>query len=61
MNPPARRGDGTESELCRQPHLEPGSSPLVPSLEEDFITWREQFWPAVCEHLGVEATGDESR
>ncbi|KAB0405720.1 hypothetical protein E2I00_008433 [Balaenoptera physalus] len=31
------------------------------NLEEDFITWREQFWPAVCEHLGVEATGDESR
>lgn len=31
------------------------------SLEEDFITWREQFWPAVCEHLGVEATGEESR
>lgn len=31
------------------------------SLEEDFITWREQFWPAVCEHFGVEATGDETR
>lgn len=33
----------------------------LPSLEEDFITWREQFWPAVCEHFGVEATGEESR
>nr|prf reductase,NADPH cytochrome P450 [Sus scrofa domesticus] len=22
--------------------------------------WREQFWPAVCEHFGVEATGEES-
>ncbi|XP_019502379.1 PREDICTED: NADPH--cytochrome P450 reductase [Hipposideros armiger] len=31
------------------------------NLEEDFITWREQFWPAVCEHFGVEATGEESR
>lgn len=31
------------------------------SLEEDFISWREQFWPAVCEHFGVEASGDESR
>lgn len=31
------------------------------SLEEDFITWREQFWPAVCEFFGVEATGEESR
>ncbi|XP_077338307.1 NADPH--cytochrome P450 reductase isoform X1 [Lithobates pipiens] len=30
------------------------------NLEEDFITWREQFWPAVCEHFGVEATGDET-
>lgn len=31
------------------------------SLEEDFVSWREQFWPAVCEHFGVEASGDESR
>lgn len=31
------------------------------SLEEDFVSWREQFWPAVCEHFGVEALGDESR
>uniref|UniRef100_A0A8C6L8G0 NADPH--hemoprotein reductase n=1 Tax=Nothobranchius furzeri TaxID=105023 RepID=A0A8C6L8G0_NOTFU len=30
------------------------------NLEEDFISWREQFWPAVCEHFGVEASGDES-
>ncbi|XP_038669660.1 NADPH--cytochrome P450 reductase-like isoform X2 [Scyliorhinus canicula] len=30
------------------------------NLEEDFIMWREQFWPAVCEHFGVEATGDDS-
>ncbi|KAF3814007.1 hypothetical protein GH733_018039 [Mirounga leonina] len=29
------------------------------NLEEDFLTWREQFWPAVCEHFGVEATGEE--
>lgn len=29
-------------------------------MEEDFITWREQFWPAVCEFFGVEATGEES-
>ncbi|KAL4647662.1 NADPH-cytochrome P450 reductase-like [Arapaima gigas] len=30
------------------------------NLEEDFISWREQFWPAVCEHFGVEATTEES-
>ncbi|XP_072098911.1 NADPH--cytochrome P450 reductase-like [Mobula birostris] len=30
------------------------------NLEEDFIMWREQFWPAVCVHFGVEATGDDS-
>uniref|UniRef100_A0A3Q2NS41 NADPH--hemoprotein reductase n=1 Tax=Fundulus heteroclitus TaxID=8078 RepID=A0A3Q2NS41_FUNHE len=30
------------------------------NLEEDFISWREQFWPAVCEHFGVEASGDDS-
>lgn len=38
-----------------------GSFPRVASLEEDFLTWREQFWPAVCEHFGVEATGEECR
>ncbi|KAK2102289.1 hypothetical protein P7K49_019956 [Saguinus oedipus] len=30
------------------------------NLEEDFITWREYFWPAMCEHFGVEATGEKS-
>ncbi|KAI1903538.1 hypothetical protein AGOR_G00028220 [Albula goreensis] len=30
------------------------------NLEEDFVSWREQFWPAVCEHFGVEATGEDS-
>ncbi|XP_055064009.2 NADPH--cytochrome P450 reductase isoform X2 [Misgurnus anguillicaudatus] len=30
------------------------------NLEEDFISWKEQFWPAVCEFFGVEATGDDT-
>ncbi|KAM6946269.1 NADPH--cytochrome P450 reductase isoform 1-T1 [Aplochiton taeniatus] len=30
------------------------------NLEEDFVSWREQFWPAVCEHFGVEASGDDA-
>uniref|UniRef100_A0A3P8WTS6 NADPH--cytochrome P450 reductase n=2 Tax=Cynoglossus semilaevis TaxID=244447 RepID=A0A3P8WTS6_CYNSE len=30
------------------------------NIEEDFISWREQFWPAVCEHFGVESLGDDS-
>ncbi|XP_071790459.1 NADPH--cytochrome P450 reductase-like isoform X1 [Asterias amurensis] len=30
------------------------------NMEEDFVTWREQFWPAVCQRFGVQATGDES-
>lgn len=30
------------------------------NLEEDFVSWKEQFWPAVCEHYGVEATGDDT-
>ncbi|XP_013384420.1 NADPH--cytochrome P450 reductase [Lingula anatina] len=29
------------------------------NIEEDFVTWREKFWPAVCEHFGVEATGED--
>ncbi|CAB1316562.1 unnamed protein product [Coregonus sp. 'balchen'] len=30
------------------------------NLEEDFVSWKEQLWPAVCEHFGVEATGDDT-
>ncbi|KAJ8414511.1 hypothetical protein AAFF_G00037130 [Aldrovandia affinis] len=29
------------------------------NLEDDFVSWREQFWPAVCEHFGVDATGED--
>ncbi|XP_062341507.1 NADPH--cytochrome P450 reductase-like isoform X1 [Osmerus eperlanus] len=30
------------------------------NLEEDFVSWKEGFWPAVCEHFGVEPTGDDT-
>ncbi|KAI4878818.1 hypothetical protein NFI96_033302 [Prochilodus magdalenae] len=29
------------------------------NLEEDFVSWKEQFWPAVCEFIGVQATQEE--
>ncbi|XP_041350268.1 NADPH--cytochrome P450 reductase-like [Gigantopelta aegis] len=29
------------------------------NIEEDFVSWREKFWPVVCEKFGVEATGDD--
>lgn len=29
------------------------------NIEEDFLTWREHFWPAVCEKFGVQATGED--
>ncbi|XP_046680657.1 NADPH--cytochrome P450 reductase isoform X2 [Homalodisca vitripennis] len=29
------------------------------NIEDDFITWKDKFWPAVCEHFGMEATGEE--
>ncbi|NXJ11766.1 NCPR reductase, partial [Odontophorus gujanensis] len=47
-------------ELGAQRIFELGMGDDDGNLEEDFITWREQFWPAVCEHFGVEATGEES-
>lgn len=28
------------------------------NIEEDFVTWKEKFWPAVCAAFGVEATGE---
>uniref|UniRef100_T1ILV8 NADPH--cytochrome P450 reductase n=1 Tax=Strigamia maritima TaxID=126957 RepID=T1ILV8_STRMM len=29
------------------------------NLEEDFITWKEKFWPAVCEYYGIQSTGED--
>lgn len=29
------------------------------NIEEDFITWKDKFWPAVCEFFGIESTGEE--
>ncbi len=29
------------------------------SLEEDFMLWREAFWPAVCDLFNVQAVGEE--
>ena len=29
------------------------------SLEEDFMRWREGFWPAVCSKFGVTASGED--
>ncbi|XP_039251885.2 NADPH--cytochrome P450 reductase-like [Styela clava] len=29
------------------------------NIEEDFVTWKEGFWPAVCQNLGVESSGED--
>lgn len=29
------------------------------NIEEDFVTWKEGFWPSVCQTLGVEASGED--
>ncbi|XP_049808525.1 NADPH--cytochrome P450 reductase [Schistocerca nitens] len=29
------------------------------NIEDDFITWKDQFWPAVCEFFGIESTGED--
>lgn len=29
------------------------------NLEEDFITWKEEFWQSVCATFDIEATGEE--
>ncbi len=29
------------------------------NIEEDFITWKDRFWPVVCEKFGVEASGED--
>ncbi|XP_021373216.1 NADPH--cytochrome P450 reductase-like [Mizuhopecten yessoensis] len=46
-------------ELGAERIYELGSGDDDGNIEEDFVTWKEKFWPAVCEHFGVEATGDQ--
>nr|XP_022918376.1 NADPH--cytochrome P450 reductase isoform X1 [Onthophagus taurus] len=29
------------------------------NIEDDFITWKDRFWPAVCEFFGIESTGED--
>ena len=29
------------------------------NLEEDFITWKDEFWLAVCQEFNIEASGEE--
>lgn len=32
---------------------------LYCSIEDDFITWKDKFWPAVCEFFGIEGAGED--
>lgn len=32
---------------------------LTFSIEDDFITWKDKFWPSVCDFFGIESTGEE--
>ncbi|XP_078483250.1 NADPH--cytochrome P450 reductase [Ciona intestinalis] len=29
------------------------------NIEEDFVTWKEGLWPAVCQRFGIEASADD--
>jgi len=29
------------------------------NIEDDFITWKEGFWPSVCEYFGIETLGED--
>lgn len=29
------------------------------NIEDDFITWKEKFWPAVCEFFNIEGAGED--
>ncbi|ERL91636.1 NADPH--cytochrome P450 reductase isoform X2 [Dendroctonus ponderosae] len=29
------------------------------NIEDDFITWKDKFWPVVCDFFGIESTGED--
>ncbi|XP_029178523.1 NADPH--cytochrome P450 reductase-like isoform X2 [Nylanderia fulva] len=29
------------------------------NIEDDFITWKDKFWPAVCDFFGIEGAGED--
>ncbi|XP_061395304.1 NADPH--cytochrome P450 reductase [Musca vetustissima] len=29
------------------------------NIEDDFITWKDRFWPSVCDFYGIEGSGEE--
>ena len=29
------------------------------SIEDDFITWKDKFWPAVCDFFGIEGISED--
>ncbi|XP_039300847.1 NADPH--cytochrome P450 reductase-like, partial [Nilaparvata lugens] len=29
------------------------------NIEDDFITWKDKFWPSVCEYFGIETMGED--
>ncbi|OXU28241.1 hypothetical protein TSAR_010767 [Trichomalopsis sarcophagae] len=29
------------------------------NIEDDFITWKDKFWPAVCEYFNIEGAGED--
>ncbi|XP_066601720.1 NADPH--cytochrome P450 reductase [Prorops nasuta] len=29
------------------------------NIEDDFITWKDKFWPSVCEFFGIEGAGED--
>ena len=32
----------------------------IASIEDDFITWKEKFWPAVCQFFNIEPSEEEA-
>lgn len=34
---------------------------MLDSIEEDFVTWKEKLWHAVCERFGLDASAEDER
>jgi NADPH-ferrihemoprotein reductase len=58
-NAVGRLVDGLLEKLGADRVFERGEGDDDANIEEDFVTWKDKLWPAVCEKFGLEASAED--